>query len=213
MKKSVRHASIICALAGVLAACGNGTTSPSSAGSSSGGGNSGGGGTSGGNATNCSVPVGVLGCPKGLIRATLDGQTFNGGVATGGSIYTPIAPNPGLNLPAQDFFTLVGIATNNSQLSITARAKTGTASLGQNVIDSETRNVSINSAQLVFPATGGSAIGAGWLTSVAGGSGTITVDAVSQTAASGSFSFQMAPTAGTPATGNRQISGTFNVTF
>jgi hypothetical protein len=154
-----------------------------------------------------------LGCPKGLVRATLDGQTFNGGVTNGGSVYTPIAANPALNLPAQDFFTFSAIASNNSQLVVAARAKLGQAALGANVIDPETRNVSINSAQLVFPATGGSTVGAGWLTSVAGGSGTITVDAVSRTAVSGSFSFQMVPTAGTPASGNRQISGTFNVTF
>jgi hypothetical protein len=193
------------ALAAVVTACGgDSVTNPSGGGSGSGGSGNGSGG-------NCTVPVGVLGCPKGLVRGTLDNQPFNGGVANGGAIYTPIAANPSLNLPAQDFFVIVAIASNNSQLSITARAKVGQAALGANVIDPETRNVSPNAGGLAFPATSGT--GAGWLTSVAGGTGTITVNTVSRTGASGSFSFTMVPTPNTPATGTRQMTGTFDVTF
>jgi hypothetical protein len=146
-----------------------------------------------------------------LVQATLDNQPFNGGVTNGGAVYTPIAPV--LNLPAQDFFVFVAIASNNSQLSVTARAKVGQAALGANVIDPETHNVSVNSASLAVPAASGTGTGAGWLTSVAGGTGTITVNTVSKTSASGSFSFTMVPTPNTSATGNRQMAGTFNVTF
>ncbi len=198
-------------LAVTLMACGgDGPTAPSSGGSGSSGGGSGG---SGGSAGSCSVPVGVLGCPKGLIRATLDGQPFNGGVTNGGALYTPVAAVPSLGIPAQDFFVFVAIASNNSQLLVTARAKTGVAALGANVIDPETRNVSVNTATLVQPASGGAAVGAAWITSVAGGTGTITVDSVSTTGASGSFVFTMVPGAGTPATGTRLMTGTFSVTF
>lgn len=207
LRKIARRGLLVLALA-VVTACGGGGTNPSGTGGGSGSGGSGSGG-----AGSCSVPVSVLGCPNGLIRATVDGQSFNWGVTNGGAVYTPVAAIPSLNLPAQDFFVIVGTASNNSQMSITARAKVGQAALGANVIDPETRNVSVNSAQLVFPATGGATVGAGWLTSVAGGSGTVTVDAVSRTGASGSFSITMVATPNTPATGTRQVAGTFSVTF
>lgn len=198
-------------LAAALSACGDSGTSP--------GGGGGGGGNAayensasnpGGNTGTCSVQVGALGCPKGLVLARLDGQTFNGGVVNGGALYTPIAAIPSLNLPAQDFIVIVGIASNGSQLTITTRAKTGQSSVGLNVIDPETRGVSVNSLIYITPGTG---VGAGWAANVSGGSGTITVDAVSTTAARGTYSVTMAPVSGTPATGNRTLTGTFNVTF
>jgi hypothetical protein len=159
------------------------------------------------------VPVSVRGCPKGLIRATLDGQTWNGGVAEGGAFYVAGVPIPSLNLPAIDTFTIGGIASDGSQMTISARAKTGAAPIGEGVIDPELRNVSPNAAQLVFPATGSSNVGAGWLTSVAGGTGTVTVDSVSRSSVSGSFTLTMVATGGTPATGTRRMTGTFSATF
>jgi hypothetical protein len=51
------------------------------------------------------------------------------------------------------------------------------------------------------------------MTNAAGGTGTITVNSVSTTAATGSFTLTMVATPNTPAIGTRQVSGTFNVTF
>jgi hypothetical protein len=59
----------------------------------------------------------------------------------------------------------------------------------------------------------GSPVAAAWACNISGGSGTITVTSVSQSAATGSFACTMVPVAGSPATGNRQVSGTFDVTF
>src|SRR5262245_14955134 len=81
-----------------LSACGGSSTKPSQTSGNTTGGNT---------STNCSVQVGPLGCPKGLIKASLDGATWNGGVANGGAIYTPVAAVPSLNLPAQDFIVIV----------------------------------------------------------------------------------------------------------
>jgi hypothetical protein len=182
---------ITCAVA--LVACGGGsTTGPDK--------NSG-----------CSVPVGVLGCPKGLIRATVDGQSVNCGVANGGALYTPVAAIPSLNLAAQDFINIVGIASTNAQISLVTRAKVRSSAVGQNVLDPDLNNVSVNSIMYIVPA--GAAVASGWACNVSGGSGTITVTAVSPSAASGSFSCTMTPVANTPSTGNRQVSGTIEVTF
>lgn len=193
----------------VLSGCGDNGTSAS--GDNNGGSGSGGGSNPGGNSGTCSVQVSVLGCPKGLVLARLDGQTFNAGVANGGSFYVPVAPIPSLGLPALDTINFGAITSNGSQILINARAKLGQAALGMNVIDSETRNVSVNSAILAIPT--GAPVAPAWLTNVAGGTGTITIDAVSTTGARGSFNFTMAATAGTPASGTRRLEGTFNVTF
>ena len=120
----------------VLSGCGDNGTSASGNDNNSGSG-SGGGSNPGGTSGTCSVQVSVLGCPKGLVLARLDGQTFNGGVANGGSFYVPVAPIPSLGLPALDTINFGAITSNGSQILINARAKLGQAVLGMNVIDPE----------------------------------------------------------------------------
>jgi hypothetical protein len=53
----------------------------------------------------------------------------------------------------------------------------------------------------------------GWFTSIGGGSGSITINSVSPSAASGSFSLTMVPNPATPAVGNKTLTAQFNVTF
>jgi hypothetical protein len=155
----------------------------------------------------------VLGSAKGTINASISGATFVGGVPTGQSIYTPIPPV--LGLPAQDFFVISGICGDNTSIIVSARAVVGTTTIGVDasnnpVRDPLTQQPLVHSVQLQYR-TNGVASGT-WITSLLGGTGTITVSAVSTTAASGSFSVTMIAQ-GSGATGNKTVTGTFNVTF
>ncbi len=188
-----------------LAACGGGSpSSPSTTGSS------GSTGTTG--ATACGgATVGPLGCAKGLMTGTIAGAPFTGGVPTGASTYTPVAAQPALGLPALDFIVIQGTSADLTSLTLTARAKLGTSSLGAGVTDSDTRQPIANNASLATRANG--AATGQWNTNILGGTGTITLTAVSTTGATGSYSLTMLPQAGSGATGNRVVEGTFTVTF
>jgi hypothetical protein len=52
-----------------------------------------------------------------------------------------------------------------------------------------------------------------WVANPAGGSGTLTLATLTATAATGTFQFTMVPAPGSGATGNRTVSGSFNVIF
>lgn len=194
-------------LAAVLAACGG--DSPGGPSQSGSGGNSGGSG--GGNAACGGSAVGPLGCAKGLVTATIDGATWVGGVPTGGATYQPVAGVPALGLPAQDFITMSATGADLTTLTLSARAKLGRAEAGLGVIDPETRQPTVHNANLALRTSNNSA--GAWNTNILGGSGSITLTSVSTTGATGSFSYTMVPQAGTVATGNKVVQGTFTVTF
>jgi hypothetical protein len=208
----LRIATCALALAALAADCG-GSSSPTgpSAGTASGGTTGG----SGSNSASCTV-AGPLGSVKGVINATINGTPFFGGVPTGQSIYTPIAAQPALGLPAQDFFVIGGTCGDLTSLVITARATTGTTSFGVDangspLRDPQSQQPLIHSAILQLRANG---VAAGtWNTSLLGGSGTITLAAIAPSGASGSFSLTMVPQPTTGASGNRTVTGQFNVTF
>ena len=185
-----------------LAACGGGPSSPSG---SIGSTNSSGGSTCGGAA------VGPLGCAKGLMTGTIAGVPFTGGVPTGASTYTTVAAQPAIGLPALDFIIIQGTSADLTSLTLTVRAKPGIQSLGAGATDSDTRQPTANNASLATRANG---VGTGqWNTNILGGTGTITLTTISTTTAVGSYSLTMLPQAGSGATGNRVVEGTFTVTF
>jgi hypothetical protein len=199
-------------LAALAAGCG-GSSSPAAP-SGSAGSSTGTGGT-GGNSSSCSV-AGPLGSAKGVINATINGTTFFGGVPTGQSVYTPIAAQPALGLPAQDFFVIGGTCGDLTSLVITARATLGTTTFGVDangspLRDPQTQQPLVHNAILQLRANG---VAAGtWNTSLLGGSGTITLTSIATSGASGSFSLTMTPQTATGASGNRTVTGQFTVTF
>jgi hypothetical protein len=181
---------------------------------------------SGGNTgQTCSTPS-VLGSARGTVTATVNGTPFNGGVSPGNSIYTPIPPQAFLPTP-HDIVTFAGVCGDGSQIIVLARAGSwvngqfvlgaaGTTQIGVDAngtafSDPQTQqplNHIVQYIQVVNNAAAG-----GWFVSLAGGIGSITFNNVSPQAASGSFTLTMTPTPGTGATGTRQVTGTFNVTF
>ena len=189
-----------------LASCGGGSGSATSP--------SGGSGT--GNSSGSCTTAGPLGSAKGSMTATINGSTFKGGVPAGESIYTPIAAQPSLGLPAQDFFVTSATCGDLTSLQIIARAVVGPTVIGVDaggnpLIDAQTKQPLVHQGLLQLRANG---VAAGtWITSLLGGTGSITVTSVSTAAATGSFSLTMVPRAGTAASGNRTVTGTFNVTF
>jgi len=189
-----------------IAACGGGSSNSNNSGGGSGGPTA----PSGGSGSTCSS-IGVLGNAAGTISATIDGAVFNGGVPAPYAVYTPIPAVPSLGIPDQDFVSMQGLCGDNTSLLILAKARVGTTTFGLNAIDPETKNVHVNSVQLQYRTASGA--GGAWVTSLIGGTGTITFTSVSRTSAAGSFSFTMVPVAGTTASGNKQVTGTFNVRF
>ena len=183
----------------LLAACSSSDTPSSPASSASGG--------------SCSS-VSVLGAAKGTLNASISGSVFVGGVPTGQSIYTPIPATA--FTPAQDFITISGICGDNTSILLAARATVGTTAIGVDgggnpLRDPQTQQPLIHKVNLQLRTSG---VAAGtWNTDLLGGTGTITIASVSNTAASGSFSVTMVPQAGTPASGNKTVTGSFNVTF
>jgi hypothetical protein len=151
-----------------------------------------------------------------VINATINGTTFVGGVPTGQSIYTPIPAQPTLGLPSQDFFVIGGTCGDLTSLVITARATLGTTAFGVDAAggplrDPQTQQPLVHAATLQLRANGAAA--GTWITSLLGGSGTITVTSVATSGASGSFALTMVPQSGTGASGNRTVTGQFTVTF
>jgi hypothetical protein len=169
----------------------------------------------------------VLGSARGRITATIDGANFNGGVPAGLSIYTPFPAVPSLGIPAQDTISIAGTCGDNTSLHILALAgsfdatgafivgRPGTTAFGLGVTHTQpplTGQPLQNLATLTSrPPSGVVAL---WNTSTfLGGTGSITFTQVSSASAAGSFTMTMAPQAGTGATGNKQVNGSFNVTF
>jgi hypothetical protein len=169
-------------------------------------------------ALTCNSP-GVLGSARGTLTANISGfGFFNGGVSPGNSAYLPIPPVPSLGIPAQDTFVIVGVCGDGSQISFTARALTGTILIGRDANGNPRLDTSLPIPQpwvhiIQFVQVVNGAAAGGWFVSVAGGSGSVTVNSVSTSGASGSFTVTMVPNPATPAVGNKTVTGQFNVTF
>ena len=171
----------------------------------------------GGSGTGSCSSFGPLGGARGSITANISGfGAFNGGISPGNSVYTPIAAIPSLGLPAQDTISINGVCGDLKQVLIVARAITGTINIGVDANgnfqrDPQTQQPWVHSVMLSTVANG---VASGlWVTNLTGGSGTITLNSVSPSSVSGSFSVTMIPSPGSGATGNRTMSGSFNATF
>jgi hypothetical protein len=115
-----------------------------------------------------------------------------------------------------DSFTAGAACGDGKQIIITARAILGTTNIGVDangnpLRDPVTQQPWNHTVQYITVANG--AASGLWLTNLNGGSGSITLNSVSPTAAVGSFSVSMVPSPGSGATGTRTVSGQFNVTF
>jgi hypothetical protein len=196
----------------MLAACGETSHSTQTGGSGSPTGPS-----PGSSTTDCSK-VSVLGSAKGKIEATVGGATFNGGVAGSNANYTEVPAVPSLGIPAQDFITLLGVCGDGSQLTITAPAKTGVQQIGlgadgKPIADPVTKQPLTYMVRFQYVRNGTAA--EAYFASLVGGTGSITVNAVSKSGASGSFNVNMVKqdAVGGAGIGNLAATGTFNVTF
>jgi hypothetical protein len=154
--------------------------------------------------------VSSAGSANGTIMAAIEGDPFNGGVAAGQATYTPVPAQPLPGEATHDFVVFTATCADGTSLTITARAVPGTTHMGLGVLDPLTQMPLINAAVLRRPV---GATAATWVTDSTGGSGSIVLSAVSTAAASGTFSFSMIPRAGTPATGEKFVAGSFAVTF
>ncbi len=123
------------------------------------------------------------------MAATIGGQSWNASFLVQGSRASNILQLTGSDNVHQIFISIPGVTS------------TGTFTLGQG-------NQGL--AQVIH-IQGGMAT---WVSSLVGGTGTVTVSTFTETGASGTFSFSGIAAASTPATGTRPVTnGTFNVTF
>jgi hypothetical protein len=118
----------------------------------------------------------------------------------------------GANFSASGKTAVVTNHATSSSFSIVANG-TGSTRLSLNA-------VGISSAGTYSMGAGGAAAGtwvsgaSTWLSTLSGGSGTITFTTLTATRAVGTFSFTGAPVVGTSATGNKPVTnGTFDVNF
>ena len=129
---------------------------------------------------------------KGTITATIDNVAFNG-FATIVKTEIQVGKN-----------TLVisgGTADLKTQIGFGAVAAVGTTSVG-----------GLSPTNALLTVTPGSAT---WQANINGGSGSVTIDTLTATTATGRFNFVMTPVPGSGATGNNKTvaNGVFNVTF
>jgi hypothetical protein len=216
-RRSLRHYSSLIVIAIAFAGCGKSNSSGSS-------GNSGNPGSPSGGGTTCSS-VGVLGAARGTINATIDGTTFNGGIPTGNAVYTPL-PSLGPGLAPSDVFVINAVCGDGSQIVIGSRAGTwqngvfvlgragqtqiGVDAGGNALRDPQTQQPLTHSIQYTLVRSGAAA--GGWIINLTGGTGSITLNSISSTSVSGSFTATLVASAG-GATGTKQLSGAFNATF
>ena len=175
-------------------------------------------GPSPGSSTTDCTKVSVLGSGKGKVDATVGGAPFNGGVFGTNAKYTEVPAVPSLGIPSQDFFVIVGVCGDGSELTIAAPAKTGVQQIGigsngQPISDPVTKQPLPYLVRFQYVRNG--AATDAYFTNLVGGTGSITVSSVSKSGASGSFLVNMAKqdASGGAGIGSLAASGTFNVTF
>jgi len=128
---------------------------------------------------------------KGTMTATIGGVAFNGFATI---VRTEIQVGKNMLIMAG------GTADLKTQLSFGAAAAVGTTSIG-----------GLSPTNALLAVTPGTAT---WQANITGGSGSVTIDTITATTATGRFSFVMIPVPGSGATGNKTVAnGAFNVTF
>jgi hypothetical protein len=149
---------------------------------------------------NCFAVVGN----KGTVTASITGLIpFTGIVPTGGSSYIP-GVGGALGGPRFGFGGLS--VQDGTEVDIVAQAAVGIQPVGPNTINTP------STGNRIAVITRSCEAGTGnWIADIAFGSGTITVTSVSPTGASGSFAATLLP--GPTSSGQKTISGQFNVTF
>jgi hypothetical protein len=169
---------------------------------------------SGGNPLNPTGNFGGLGDAKGRIIATINGTAHTFGVPTGGTFQSNAA-NPALNV-----MTLSGTTANLDRqitfgigntlirsVSFGVNPATGTPFLDP--ANGFPVNFSVNYS--VHP---GGVLTGSWFSTLLGGSGTFQISTLTAAASTGAFSGTLAPTPGTGAIGNVNLtSGQYNITF
>jgi hypothetical protein len=139
--------------------------------------------------TTLPCPTGIT--PHGSMSATINGVAWVAGCVSAAEL---VAGTGALHISGTDNFSLVGQALD----IVLSKPGVGTFSVG-------------GASPLVAQLLVGSGSGATW--SSASGGGTVTVNALTSTGASGSFSFTL-QAAGSVAIGTKAIAnGTFDVTF
>lgn len=168
----------------VLAACSGSPSSPSNSGSGSG---SGGGG--GGQALTCPQHLGTATRAQGTMTASINGVAWTADCIAVLANTASILSISGSDLATGVAFQTLGFATGNRVVgtqTITALSPL-TATLVQGLN--------------------------GWNASLAQGSGTLVFTSVTNNSAVGTFSFELPPVPGSPATGTKTVTGSFNLTF
>jgi len=189
MKRFLLQVFSVALLLGLIA-CGKSTTDPSgsngSSGSSGSSGSGGSGGSGGGASANCQAP----GNPAtGSFTATIDGVAFR-------------ATCFGVNTAVSGVISVGGgfLGTGNvvNSFAIATSRSVGTTNIGA--------TSPTNALYTVGPAL--------WVASVVGGSGSVTITALTANSVTGTFSLVLIPQSGTTATGNRTVTnGSFSLTF
>lgn len=149
-------------------------------------------------------PSGGSGCfavvgNKGSVTASITGlSAYTGIVGTGASFYAAAAP---------PFFSFSATSVQDGTgVEVVAQALVGTNPIGPANLNTPSQ---VNTITVI---TRSCTAGTGtWVANIAFGSGTIMVTSVSPSAASGSFSATLLP--GLGSSGNKTITGQFNVTF
>ncbi len=138
----------------------------------------------------------------GTITATISGlPNFSGRIPNGNNVRTATAIPSGaiFNIQAQDL-------SDGTSVLITGPMKVGTTVMQIGTGDETAISVLVQTRSCAA-ATGT------WAANLAQGGASVTLTSASTSGASGSFLATVVPVAGSGAVGNKNVSGTFNVTF
>jgi len=171
----------------VAAACSGSPTDPSSGGPGGSGGNGGCGG-GGGFTLTCPQVVGTGTRAQGTLTGTINGAPW-----TADCIAILVTSPTIISIGGSDLAT----GTTYQTLGFAGDKVVGTQTIGP---------LSGLNATLIQGSSG-------WSASLAQGSGSLVLTSVTNNSATGTFSFSMPPVAGSPATGTKNVSGSFNLTF
>jgi len=175
----------VVAVASALAACSGAPTDPSDGGSGGSGGSGGGGGQS----LSCPQYLGTAIRAQGTMTASINGVAWTADCIAVLGNTSSILSIGAADLATGTAFQTVGFATGNRIVGTQSTAPLST--LGGRLVQG------LN----------------GWFAEGAQGSGTLTFTAITNNSATGTFTFVMLPVPGGPATGTKNVTGSFNLTF